>query len=145
VHSWSGDSHNLALDPRSGGCFCERLPARGDEQAGGVEHGRVIFVRPPHMLRLASALGPLQGDAVSGVLTFTIVPADSGHSTLTLHYIVGRLFPRRRDHVCAGGRFGPRRAGRALAGGDGAILRQMNNLSCQSHSRDVRAELSHVL
>lgn len=57
-----------------------------------MEHGRVIFVRPPHMLRLASALGPLQGDAVSGVLTFTIVPADSGHSTLTLHYIVGGYF-----------------------------------------------------
>lgn len=92
MHSWSGDSHNLALDPRSGGCFCERLPAKGDEQAGGVEHGRVIFVRPPYMLRRASALGPLQGDAVSGVLTFTIVPADSGHSTLPLHYIVGGYF-----------------------------------------------------
>lgn len=92
AHSWSGDSHNLSLDPRAGGCFCERLPAKGDDQAGGVEHGRVIFVRPPHMLRLAAALGPLQAEAVSGVLTFTIAPADAGRSKVTLHYIIGGYF-----------------------------------------------------
>ncbi|WEK44900.1 MAG: hypothetical protein P0Y64_09040 [Candidatus Sphingomonas colombiensis] len=92
VHSWSGDSRDLSLDPRAGGCFCERLPPKGDEQAGSVEHGRVIFVRPPHMLRLASALGPLQAEAVSGVLTFTIAPGEAGHSKLTLHYVVGGYF-----------------------------------------------------
>ena len=31
-HTFSGSSSNLTLDPRPGGCFCERLPG------GGVQH-----------------------------------------------------------------------------------------------------------
>src|SRR5437868_499959 len=40
-HTYSGDSKNLSIDARPGGCFCERLP-----HGGGVEHLRVIYLAP---------------------------------------------------------------------------------------------------
>lgn len=93
-HSWSGDSRNLTLAPRAGGCFCEQLPAKGGAARGAVEHGRVIFIQPSQRLRLASALGPLQSEAVTGVLTFAIAATDAGHSKLTVSYVVGGYFRR---------------------------------------------------
>lgn len=45
-------------------------------------------------MRLASALGPLQSEAVTGVLTFAIAATDAGHSKLTLSYVVGGYFRR---------------------------------------------------
>ena len=36
-HTYSGDSKNLAIDARPGGCFCERL-----ENGGGIEHMRIV-------------------------------------------------------------------------------------------------------
>lgn len=82
-HSWSGDAANLSIDPRAGGCFCERLPPDG-----GVEHARVVFARPARMLRMRGALGPLQGEAVVGTLTIALKKADSG-TEVTLGYVVG--------------------------------------------------------
>ena len=32
-HTYSHDAKNLSIDPRPGGCFCEKLP-----NGGGVEH-----------------------------------------------------------------------------------------------------------
>lgn len=74
-HSWSGDAANLTLDPRAGGCFCEKLPG-----GGSVEHMRVIYAAPGEMLRLSGALGPLQGQALSGTLTIELAAeADGTH------------------------------------------------------------------
>lgn len=81
-HSWSGDAANLSLDVRPGGCFCEKLPG------GGVEHGRVIFARPEQMLRLSAALGPLQGEAVSATLSWTLAAVPEG-TRVTQDYVVG--------------------------------------------------------
>lgn len=86
-HTWSGDAANLSLSADAGGCFCERW------KDGAVEHGRVIMVKRDQLLRLQTALGPLQGRAVSGVLTFEIKPDQSaGNGTktmlLTLTYVV---------------------------------------------------------
>ena len=36
-HTYSGESRNLSIDARAGGCFCEKLPS------GAVEHMRVVF------------------------------------------------------------------------------------------------------
>ena len=63
-HTYSHDSKNLSIDPRPGGCFCEKLPDRG-----GVEHLRVVYVAPPKLLRLSGGLGPLQGSGVVGSMT----------------------------------------------------------------------------
>ena len=84
-HTWSGNAANLSLKAEAGGCFCERW------KDGNVEHGRVITVLRDQMLRLQSALGPLQGGAVNGVLTFQLVPdakAAAAATVLTLTYVV---------------------------------------------------------
>ena len=84
AHSWTGDARNFSMSIRQGGCFCEALP-----RSGFVEHARVIFARPASMLRLSGALGPLQGEALSGTLTIKIVPGKDGTSTVTFEYVVG--------------------------------------------------------
>lgn len=71
-HTYSGDATHLSLKAEAGGCFCERW---GDQS---VEHGRVIWAAPGHVLRLDAALGPLQSLAVHGVMSFTLKPAPEG-------------------------------------------------------------------
>ena len=84
AHSWSGDARNLTLDLRAGGCFCERLP----RVRGEVEHARVVHLVPDQMLRLSGALGPLQGEAVTGTLTWTL-KRDGDKTVITQSYVVG--------------------------------------------------------
>ena len=71
-HTRSGQAAHLSLAPTAGGCFCERWDGQS------VEHGRVIWASPARMLRLDSALGPLQALAVKGVMSFELAPGDGG-------------------------------------------------------------------
>jgi len=80
-HTYSGKAINLYLKAEAGACFCERW------KDGSVEHGRVIMALPGKMLRLETALGPLQERALNGVLTFWIKTEDSA-TTLTVEYRV---------------------------------------------------------
>jgi len=82
AHTWSGSAKNLKLEPRAGGCFCEKLA-----DGGSVQHGQVIYAQPGKMLRLHAALGPLQGMAVAGVLSFALAPDGTG-TRLTMTYRV---------------------------------------------------------
>jgi len=82
-HTWSGDATNLSIDPRPGGCFCERLPG------GGVQHLEVVFVQPPTTLRLRGGLGPLQAMAVQGSMTWAIAPLESGARVTLTYTVVG--------------------------------------------------------
>lgn len=83
-HTWSGSAANLSLDPRPGGCWCEKLP-----NGGGVEHMRVVYAAPGEMLRLSGGLGPLQAMPASAVMTVTLTPAADGKSTaVTFEYAV---------------------------------------------------------
>jgi hypothetical protein len=52
AHTYSGDSRNLSIDPRPGGCFCERL---GEQ--GAIMHLSVVYVAPRQVLRLVGGLG----------------------------------------------------------------------------------------
>ena len=54
AHSFSGDAANLTIEPRAGGCFCERLPG-----GGSVEHARVIHAGPGFLLRRLCGVGLL--------------------------------------------------------------------------------------
>jgi hypothetical protein len=85
-HSWSGDAANFWMDTQAGGCFCEKLPGEG--QLGSVQHARILFAKPGELLRLSGALGPLQGEAVTGTLTIQIKPSDGG-SIVRFDYVVG--------------------------------------------------------
>ncbi len=81
-HTYSGSAANLSLRAEAGACFCERWAG------GSVEHGRVIAALPHKLLRLDSALGPLQERAVTGVLTFSLQPEGAG-TKLGVVYRVG--------------------------------------------------------
>jgi uncharacterized protein YndB with AHSA1/START domain len=82
-HTYSHDAANLSIDARAGGCFCEKLPA-----GGGVEHLRVVNVAPGSLLRMAGALGPMQGSGLAGAFTVQFKPAEGG-TQLLLRYSVG--------------------------------------------------------
>ncbi|MDE2405943.1 MAG: SRPBCC family protein [Sphingomonadales bacterium] len=92
VHSWSGDADNLYLDAQAGGCFCELLPPPKDApegtRRGSIEHARILAAMPPRLMRLTGALGPLQGEALTGTLTITLKP-DGANTHLTWTYVVG--------------------------------------------------------
>jgi uncharacterized protein YndB with AHSA1/START domain len=83
-HTYSGDSANMRLRLRAGGCFCENVPAG----AGTIEHARVIYAQPGATLRLQGGLGPLQAEAAMGTLTWTLKAVPQG-TEVVLTYVVG--------------------------------------------------------
>ncbi len=82
-HTYSHDAHNLSIDARPGGCFCEKLPG-----GGGVEHMTVVFLSPGHILRMTGATGPLQEWGLAGSMTWTLAPSN-GSTKLEFSYSVG--------------------------------------------------------
>jgi uncharacterized protein YndB with AHSA1/START domain len=82
-HTFSGNAANLVLEARAGGCWCETLP-----NGGSVEHLRVVYVSPGKTLRLRGALGPFQGLAVDGVMTWSVKSAANG-TDISLTYAIG--------------------------------------------------------
>ncbi|OBV12300.1 hypothetical protein [Erythrobacter dokdonensis] len=91
-HTWSGDSANLTLTPQAGGCFCEKIPEVNEPDRftleGSVEHMRVIQAYPEVALRMQGALGPLQSEPVTGILTIAISKVDEG-TRIVWEYNVG--------------------------------------------------------
>ncbi len=77
-HSWTGNAENFYLVPQAGGCFCELIRTTSDDNIkssdGSVQHMRVIYAHNGKMLRMSGALGPLQGEAVTGTLTMLLQP-----------------------------------------------------------------------
>jgi uncharacterized protein YndB with AHSA1/START domain len=92
-HTYTGDSRNMTIAAQPGGCFCETLP-----NGGGVEHGRVVNIAPGSLLRLTSALGPLQELGVTGSWTWQIAASGQG-STVTMTYMVGGYAPGGLDKL----------------------------------------------
>ena len=86
-HTWWGEASELTIEPRAGGCFCER---NGAQQA---QHLQVTFVDPGKLLRLTGGLGPLQGMGLHGVLEFRLAPGANGGTTITLFYRAGGYTP----------------------------------------------------
>jgi uncharacterized protein YndB with AHSA1/START domain len=83
-HSYSGDAANMRIELEAGGCFCERVPSSGGE----IEHMRVIYIAPGSTLRMTGALGPLQSEAVTAVLTMTL-ERDGEMTRISWDYVVG--------------------------------------------------------
>ena len=82
THTYSGDARRLRLEPRAGGCWCERWNRQS------VEHARVVMVTQGERvrtLRMVGALGPLQAMTTTGIMTFTVTPDDQG-AKITLEY-----------------------------------------------------------
>ncbi|MBU1701790.1 MAG: hypothetical protein KJ970_00050 [Candidatus Eisenbacteria bacterium] len=83
AHTFSGDSKNLSIDARPGGCFCEALP-----DGGGVRHLEVVYNSPGKTLRMSGALGPLQGFGLAGSMTW-MFEAIGDSTRLGFTYSVG--------------------------------------------------------
>ena len=94
-HTYSGDAANMKLDAMAGGCWCE-LWAGGE-----VEHGRVVMVMPMSVLRVSTALGPLQDLGVSGALTLTLSDGAAGKTAITLDYKVSGSSASGLDKIAA--------------------------------------------
>jgi len=86
-HTWWGAESQLSIEPRAGGCFCER---KGEQQA---LHMLVTFVDPGRLLRLTGGLGPLQGMGLHGALEVRFAPAAEGGTTVTMFYRAGGYTP----------------------------------------------------
>lgn len=84
-HTYSGSAANMTMPLKVGACFCETLPG-----GGGVEHGRVIMVWPEKkMVRIQAALGPLQDEGVSAVLSFQVKRVDGGSEVVETYNVGG--------------------------------------------------------
>lgn len=81
AHTFSGQSSNLTLDAKPGGCFCERLAG------GGVQHMVVVYADRGKMLRMTGGLGPLQQMPVAAVWTLSL-EEKNGQTTLASTYAV---------------------------------------------------------
>ncbi|GAA4867569.1 SRPBCC family protein [Luteimonas vadosa] len=85
-HSWWGDASTLSIEPRAGGCFCERDGARQ------ARHMAVVFVEPDKLLRMVGGLGPLQGMGLGGAMEWRLEPVASG-TRVTWWYRAGGYTP----------------------------------------------------
>jgi uncharacterized protein YndB with AHSA1/START domain len=92
-HTFSGDAHNLTIEERPMGCFCEKLPG-----GGFVRHMEVIYCQPGKLLRMSGALGPMQSMALSAVATFNL-SADGDSTKLEFIYAVGGYSPQGLDKL----------------------------------------------
>jgi hypothetical protein len=81
-HTYSGDSKNLAIGLKPGGCWCETLP-----DGRFVQHMAVVNTAPG-MLVFSGGLGPLQFMGVSGSLHVTFKET-AGKTKVTMRYDVG--------------------------------------------------------
>jgi len=86
AHSFSGNSHNLSIEEKVGGCFCEKLPT-----GGGVRHMEVVFLAPGKTVRLSGALGPLQSIAATGSMTMQLSAVDVGTKLEVTYTVTGYL------------------------------------------------------
>ncbi|HVZ39662.1 MAG TPA: ATPase [Candidatus Kapabacteria bacterium] len=93
AHTFSGDPANLSIDPRPGGCLCEKL-ANG----GGVQHLVVVAVAPGSVIRFSGAMGPLQAYGVAGSMTCTFA-ANGDSTTIDQIYNVGGYFKGGLDKI----------------------------------------------
>jgi len=82
-HTFSQDAHNLSIDDKAGGCFCEKL-ANG----GSVRHLEVVYAAPGKALTMTGTLGPLQSLAAAGSMQIKLSPADGG-TRLEVTYAIG--------------------------------------------------------
>jgi len=83
-HTYSGNSGSLKLTNEPGGCFCEQLPG-----GGFVRHGTVEFSSRGKTLRIAGALGPLQGMGAYGLMAFSFQKAGTGTKLVVTYTVSG--------------------------------------------------------
>jgi hypothetical protein len=84
MHTFSGDAHNLSIDDKAMGCFCEKLPS-----GGSVRHMEVVYADSGKKLVLSGALGPLQSTASTGSMTIQLAPVGAGTKVSIVYAVTG--------------------------------------------------------
>jgi uncharacterized protein YndB with AHSA1/START domain len=84
AHSYSHDAHNLSLEEKVGGCFCEKFPA-----GGGVKFMEVVDLTPGKTIVLHGALGPLHLIAATGSMQIQLTAADGGTKLEVTYAVAG--------------------------------------------------------
>lgn len=95
-HTWTGNAENLYMDAQAGGCFCELIPNEVTTESGApqrtlrgsVQHMQILYVDPGKLMRLSGALGPMQGEAMTGTLTVTLAAVNGG-TLVKFDYVIG--------------------------------------------------------
>ena len=87
AHTFSGDAHNLSIDARAMGCFCEKLPNHGS-----LRHLEVVYAAPGKMLVFNGGMGPFQTMAATGAMRIQLAPA-AGGTRLEMTYAVAGYSP----------------------------------------------------
>jgi uncharacterized protein YndB with AHSA1/START domain len=85
-HTFSGDAHNLSIDEKVAGCFCEKLP-----NGGGVKHMEVVYLAPGKAIVMHGTLGPLQSIAANGSMQIQLSAADGGTKLEVTYAVSGYL------------------------------------------------------
>jgi uncharacterized protein YndB with AHSA1/START domain len=88
AHTFSQDAHNLRIEDRPGGCFCEKLPNNGF-----VRHLEVILAMPGKRLVMSGAFGPLQNLAATGSMLIMFTPEGGGTKLEVTYRVTGYLPP----------------------------------------------------
>ena len=94
-HTYSGNSHNLTLEEKPMGCWCEKLP-----NGGSVKHMEVLFLMPGKRIVLGGGLGPLQSLGVTGSMTIELSAANGG-TKMDVSYAVSGYMPAGLDKLAA--------------------------------------------
>lgn len=95
AHTFSHDAHNMSIDDKPGGCFCEKFPA-----GGGVQHFEVAMSSPGKLLMFRGAMGPMLSQAVMGSLEITLAPDGAG-TKLTATLRAGGYMPNGVNSMAA--------------------------------------------
>ena len=93
IHTYSHDAHNLSIDDKPMGCWCEKLP-----DGGGVQHMETIFAMPGKLIRFSGAIGPMQAMAAVGSMSVEFKPVEGG-TAVELTYALGGYSPQGFDKI----------------------------------------------
>ena len=85
-HTFSKDPHNLEIEEKPGGCFCEMLA-----DGGGVRHMEILNFMPGKYLVMSGGMGPLQTLAATGTLSVQFAPAEGGTKVDVMYTVAGYL------------------------------------------------------
>ena len=85
-HTFSGDAHNLSIEEKAGGCFCEKLPT-----GGTVKHLEVVYQAPGKAVVMHGALGPLQTMAATGAMQIQLTAVDGGTKLEVTYAVAGYM------------------------------------------------------
>jgi uncharacterized protein YndB with AHSA1/START domain len=95
AHTYSGDAHNLSIDDKAGGCFCEKLA-----DGGGVQHMVVVNAQPGKKLVLRGSLGPFQTTGTEGSMSIAL-STDADGTKLEVTFAVGGYMAGGMDKLAA--------------------------------------------